>query len=274
MNKEICFIGGGNMAEAMIAGLINKEYDPNLISVIDKNQDKLTSLENNYGVKIHSSYNDVIERRDIIILAIKPQQMADLIADIKDSISNQLIVTVAAGIEVEVYEKLFAKKVAFARVIPNTPSSLGFGATGVYFNSNVLEEQKSCVNNIMKSMGIIEVVDDEAMIDIIAACASSGPAYYLQFMEHMVNAATKSGLDKEKAEHLVVQTCLGAAQIAKHSEQSISKLRENVTSKKGITAEALNVFEKSNLGGMVENAIDANINRAKEISKELSERFL
>ncbi|MGQ4001433.1 pyrroline-5-carboxylate reductase [Francisellaceae bacterium CB300] len=274
MNKKICFIGGGNMAEAMIAGLINKEYNSSLISVIDRNKDKLEALKNKYGVMTCQSYGSAIKQSDVVILAIKPQQMASLIAEIKDDIENQLIITVAAGIEVEVYEKLFAKKVALARVIPNTPSSLGFGATGIYFNVNVSEEQKDCVNAIMESMGIVEIVDDEAMLDVIAACASSGPAYYLQFMEHMVNAATKLGLDNKKAEHLVVQTCLGAAQIAKHSGQSISKLRENVTSKKGITAEALNVFEKSDLAGIVENAIVANINRAKEISKELDKNFL
>ena len=271
MDKKICFVGGGNMAEAMVAGLINEKYNTDLISVIDRNEDKLSALKSNYGVNIYQAYGDVISQSDVVILAIKPQQMANLIADIRELIDNQLIVTVAAGIEVSVYEKLFAKPISFARVIPNTPSSLGYGATGIYYNAKVTKEQQKCVVAIMQTMGIAEIVDDEAMIDVIAACAGSGPAYYLQFMEYMVNAAVKCGLDKEKAENLIAQTCLGAAQMAKHSGQSIAKLRKNVTSKKGITAEALNVFEQSDLSRIVEDAINANINRAKEISKELSD---
>ena len=274
MNKKICFIGGGNMAEAMIAGLISKKYDANLISVIDRNQDKLLALKNNYGVMTYQSYGDVVKQSDIVILAIKPQQMAGLILDIKDSISNQLIITVAAGIEVSVYEELFAKKVAFARTMPNTPAGLGYGATGVYFNDNVNASQKGITENILQTMGIVEVVSKESEIDIVAACSGSGPAYFFAFMEYMVAAATKKGLDSGQAKRLVIQTCLGASEMAQASEQSIAVLRENVTSKKGITAEALKVFEKSNLAEIVESAIEANMSRAKEISKELSRGFL
>jgi pyrroline-5-carboxylate reductase len=273
MNKKICFIGGGNMAEAMIAGLISKRYDANLIKVVDRNENKLSTLKDNYGVMTFQSYKDVISNSDVIILAIKPQQMASLIVSIKDSIDNQLIITVAAGIDVAVYEKLFAKQVAFARAMPNTPAGIGYGATGVYFNDNVGTLQKDVVVNILQAMGIVEVVDEESKINIVAACSGSGPAYFFAFMEHMVAAATKKGLDSEQAKRLVMQTSLGAAKMAQASNQSISELRKNVTSKKGITAEALSIFEKSNLAEIVENAIDANISRAIEISKELSENI-
>ena len=270
MNKRICFIGGGNMAEAMIAGLISKKYDANLISVIDRNQDKLVALKNNYNVITYQSYSDVIKQSDVIILAIKPQQMANLIVDIKDSISNQLIMTVAAGIAVKIYEKLFAKKIAFARTMPNTPAGFGYGATGVYFNTNVCASQKGIAEKILQAMGIVEVVDEEYKIDIVAACSGSGPAYFFAFMEYMVAAATRKGLDGGQAKRLVIQTCLGAAEMSQASEQSIAVLRENVTSRKGITAEALAVFEKSNLAEIIEKAVEANMGRAKEISIELS----
>ena len=274
MNKKICFIGGGNMAEAMIAGLVSKKYDASLISVIDRNQNKLSALKNNYGVMTYQLYGSVIKQSDVVILAIKPQQMAGLILDIKDNIDRQLVITVAAGIGVEIYESLFSKQVAFARAMPNTPASLGYGATGVYFNNNVSALQKNVAENILQTMGIVEVVDDEYKIDVVAACSGSGPAYFFAFMEYLVSATTKKGLDSEQVKRLVIQTCLGASKMAQASNHSIGTLRENVTSKKGITAEALDVFEKANLARIVDNAIDANIARAKEISKELGKNFV
>ena len=274
MIKSICFIGGGNMAEAMISGMVNSNYESQSICVVDRNELKRESLKSKYGIRVSVNLIEEVEKADILVLAIKPQQMSELILEIKDTVKDQLIVTVAAGIEVVVYEKLFSKPVCILRTIPNTPSSIGFGATGIYFNENVTKDHEEQVINMMSSIGIVEVVEKESMIDVIAACASSGPAYYLQFMECMVAAVVKQGLDKEKAERLVIQTCLGAAQMAKQSDKSISTLRENVTSKKGITAAALNVFEKSNLGDIVREAIDANIDRANELSKEISEKLI
>lgn len=274
MDKKICFIGGGNMAEAMIAGLVNKKYDANLVSVIDRNQDKLSALKNKYGIKTYLSYSDVVSESDVVILAIKPQQMGTLIAEIKDSIDKQLIMTVAAGIDVAVYEKLFDKQIAFVRTMPNTPAGIGYGATGVYLNNNVSLSQKDTVVNILQTMGVVEIVDEEYKINTVAACSGSGPAYFFAFMEHMVTAATKQGLDSKQAEQLVMQTCLGAAKMAQASTQSIATLRQNVTSKKGTTAEALNVFEKANLATIVEEALTANIDRSQEISKELSNTIL
>lgn len=268
---KIFFIGGGNMAEAMVAGMTVSGYKPDNIIVFDRNVDKSQHLSNKYGIKISSKINEEIRQADIIVLAVKPQGMADLIKDIKDLVTaKQIIVTVAAGIETKAYEKLFSKKIAFVRTIPNTPATLGYGATGIYFNSNVAEDKKNIIIDIMQTMGKVVVVDDEKEIDIIAAIASSGPAYYFQFMEHMVNAAVKKGLDKTKAEKLVIQTCLGAAQMALYSDKGISTLRKNITSKNGITYEALKSFEMARFGDIVDNAICANIDRSEELSKEFA----
>lgn len=274
MKKKICFIGGGNMAEAMIAGMVSASYEPQSICAVDRNESKRDLLKKKYGIRVSASLINEVEQADTVVLAIKPQQMAELILEIKDIVKNQLIVTVAAGLEVSVYEKLFSKQICFSRAIPNTPSSVGYGATGVYFNSNATASHKQEVKEMMGSMGIVEVVEDENMIDVIAACASSGPAYYLQFMEHMVEATVNQGLDKTKAERLIIQTCLGAAEMAKQSEQNISTLRKNVTSKKGITAEALGVFENADLKNITARAITANISRAKELSKEMAEKLV
>lgn len=268
---KTCYIGGGNMAAAMVAGMVANDYNPNDIVVFDKNQDKLDNLNQKYGIQVTNSLIDTVKFADILILAIKPQNMVELINEIKQYITNQqIIVTVAAGINTATYEKLIAKAVAFVRVIPNTPCSLGYGATGIYFNKNVSDNSKAVITNIMKTMGEVAVVDDENEIDIIAAIASSGPAYYFQFMEHMINAAVNNGLDKQQAEKLVVQTCLGASQMALNSDQDISTLRKNVTSKKGITYEALHTFEKFDLKNTVDKAVKANIDRAKELAKEFS----
>ena len=268
---QISFVGGGNMTEAMIAGMVNHGYDPKKISVFDRNESKTGKLVKQYGITVCNSLKDTVEGADILILAIKPQNMADLILAIRDFVTNnQTIVTVAAGIETKVYEELFGKSISFVRTIPNTPSSLGYGATGVYFNANVKDSLKKDVVEMMESMGEVAVVTDENEIDVIAAVASSGPAYYFQFMEHMVNAAVENGLDKDKAEKLVIQTCLGAAMMAKNTSEDIAILRQNVTSKKGITYEALKTFESEGLGIIVSKAIDSNMKRAKELSKELS----
>ncbi|MEY8702920.1 pyrroline-5-carboxylate reductase family protein, partial [Francisella philomiragia] len=135
---------------------------------------------------------------------------------------------------------------------------------------NISEDDRSEVICIMRTMGEVVVVDKEDEIDVIAAIASSGPAYYFQFMEHMVNAAVKRGLSKQQAEKLVAQTCLGAAQMALKSDEDMATLRKNVTSKKGITFEALCTFERFSLGEIIDNAIQANITRAQQLAQEFS----
>ncbi|MBK2026349.1 pyrroline-5-carboxylate reductase [Francisella philomiragia] len=268
---KVCFIGGGNMAAAMIAGMVNHGYDGQDVIVFDRNEDKRENLVSRYGIRSSDSLLESIAIADIIILAVKPQGMISLIRDIRDHTrDDQTIVTVAAGIKTNDYERMFAKNISFARTIPNTPSSLGYGATGIFFNKNISDDDKSEVINIMKTMGEVAVVEKEDEIDVIAAIASSGPAYYFQFMEHMVNAAVKRGLDKQQAEKLVAQTCLGAAQMALKGDEDMATLRKNVTSKKGITFEALYTFEKFDLGGIIDDAIQANITRAGQLAQEFS----
>ena len=271
MSKRVCFIGGGNMAEAMIAGMVGEYCDAKNIIVVDRNKNKRDFLVRKYGVNVVDSAADTVKSTDILVLAIKPQQMKELILDIKDNIkSKQLIITVAAGLEIEFYEKLFSKKISVARVMPNIPSSLGYGAAGVFFNKDVNDNQKKTVVDVIRTMGVVEVVKQENDINLVTACSGSGPAYYLLFMEHMINSAVSRGFTKKQAESLVVQTCLGAAQMAMNSSSDISTLRENVTSKKGVTAEALRVFEESDLGGIIDKAIEANIIRSEELANEMS----
>ena len=268
---KICFIGGGNMVAAMIAGMTSHGYKGQDIIVFDRNEYKCLNLSKKYNIEIFASLLDAVKLADILILAIKPQNMPELIKNIREVVtSRQVIVTVAAGIQTNAYERLFNKEICFARTIPNTPSSLGYGATGIYFNGNITADKKAIVIDIMQTMGIVTVVSDEKEIDIIAAIASSGPAYYFQFMEHMVNAAVKQGLDKNQAGKLVAQTCLGAAQMALNTNEDMAALRKNVTSKKGITYEALNTFEKFDFGGIVDKAIQANIARAQQLAIEFN----
>ena len=271
MSERVCFIGGGNMAEAMIAGMVGEYCDAKNIIVVDRNKNKRDLLVIKYGVNVANSAADTVKSADTLVLAIKPQQMKNLVLDIKDNIkSKQLIITVAAGLEIEFYEKLFDKNISVARVMPNIPSSLGYGAAGVFFNEDVNDNQKKTVVDIIKTMGVVEVVKQESYINLVTACSGSGPAYYLQFMEHMINSAISRGFTKKQATSLVVQTCLGAAQMAMNSSSDISTLRENVTSKKGVTAEALRVFEESDLSGIIDKAIQANIIRSEELAEEMS----
>ena len=275
MTEKICFIGGGNMAQAMIAGLVNKGFIAQNITVVDRNKSKCDFLKSRYKIKLLDNVSKAITESNILILAIKPQQMLELIASIKDDVTPEhLIITVAAGIQVFIYEKIFSKEIVLARVMPNMPSRVGYGATGIYFNKNINLKHRDIVTKIMQAIGIAVVVDKEEHIDVIAASAGSGPAYYLQFIEHLIESSIRHGLNKEQAKNLLVQTCLGTVQMILQSDKDLQTLRENVTSKKGITAEALKVFADFNLGEIVDKAIQANIDRSKELSKEFQMQLM
>jgi len=271
MHQKLCFIGGGNMASAIISGLYQDGFNTQNIIVFDRNKCKLEYLQHQFNIKVSDNIESSIQSSNTVILAIKPQQLKELAIKIKNTINKTkpLIITVIAGVMTQTYSQWFSD-VAIARVMPNTPSSVGAGASGLFFCKNVSSQQRELVEYIMRTMGIAITLDDENLIDVVAAVSGSGPAYFLAFMEAMIRTATKLNLSKKQAILLVKQTVLGTAKMSLSTKTPISILRENITSKGGTTAEALRIFDKNDLDKTINDAMLANIHRAKELANSFT----
>jgi pyrroline-5-carboxylate reductase len=271
MNFKICFIGGGNMASSMIAGVVLDGFNAKNITVYDRNKDKLQNLVNKYGINISQDLQKTVKEADMVILSVKPQQMSDIVEQISQIVINhkKFIVTVAAGLNVKFYQSRLNSLIAIARVMPNTPSSVQCGASGVYYNNNVSKVQKDQIEYILKTMGVYIVLDSESKINIVAACAGSAPAYFFKFMESIIDEAVLMGITEQQARNIVTMTMLGTAKMAISSGDKISTLRKNVTSKGGTTAEALRVFNENKLDSIIAEAMRANVKRSEEMSNEM-----
>ncbi|MFC4893171.1 pyrroline-5-carboxylate reductase [Pseudofrancisella aestuarii] len=275
MDFKVCFVGGGNMAGSMISGLVEDGFYPSNITVFDRNLDKLKKLAEVYGVSFSQNLEEMVSNNHVVVLAVKPQQMEGIVLQIKEVIkeNNNFIITVAAGISSSVYKSLFGFDVSLARVMPNTPASIRCGASGIFLNLNVSDREKEIVEYMMRTMGVIVIVDEEYKIDVVTACAGSAPAYFLLFMECVIDEARRMGLSSVQAKLLVTQTALGAAKMAMRSDDDIEVLRSKITSKGGTTAESLRVFEDKGIKNIVAKAMQANIRRSKELTEIFSSKL-
>lgn len=272
MITRIAFIGGGNMAASLVSGLRQAGWAGEAITVIDRNADKRDALAARHGVTTAAAIADWSCDVDVVVLATKPQVMADTIAELHPALGAQrpLMLSIAAGIPMAALQRWLGDEFACVRTMPNTPSQLGVGATGLYADARVSAEQRDLADRIMATAGLNVWVDDEALIDTVIATSGSGPAYFFAFMEAMIDGATRMGLPAEDARRLVLQTALGAARMAHESGDDPATLRTKVTSKGGTTAEALAHFEHGDLGTLVAGAMQAAADRAAVLSDELS----
>ncbi|MBU2709516.1 pyrroline-5-carboxylate reductase [Zooshikella harenae] len=264
----LAFIGAGNMAKSIINGLLTQGYSPNLIWATDTKVETLTSLASNLGINTSSDNNEAVKHADIVILAVKPQVMSGVLNGLSDqpSLDKTLFLSIAAGITTSSIQQHFNIELPIIRAMPNTPAMIGCGATGLYANDYVSDEQKAYCESIFNAVGITCWVDDENTLDTITAISGSGPAYFFLFMESLIDAAIQHGLSPDIAKQLVMQTAKGAALIASESDQEIATLRQNVTSPGGTTAQALSVFEQNNLRQLVNKATTAAKQRAQELN--------
>lgn len=269
---KVRFVGAGNMATSLIGGLLNRGFLPSQITASDPGGHQRQVVTEKYGVQTFDENNAHFGIPDIIILAVKPQIMKQVVLDIADSVAvtNPLVISIAAGIKIEHLEQWLTDKTAIVRTMPNTPALIGEGATGLFANVNVTKEQKHLTEGIMDSVGISHWVDEEFKIDIVTALSGSGPAYFFLFMEYMQKTAIELGLKPEVAAKLVEQTALGSAILAQRSPDDIRTLREKVTSPKGTTEAALDSFNNSNLEETIKLALTAANDRSIQLSKEFS----
>ena len=268
--STIGFIGGGNMAEALIRGIINAGvYNPRNIFVSDIQPERLTHLAKEYGVKTTDKNELAAAEADVLVLAVKPQHIIEVLYGIKNAPKeNVLIVSIAAGIKITNISAILGD-VAIVRVMPNTPALIGEGASALFANDRakpMLEKAKS----IFLAVGRIVVVGNENLMDAVTAISGSGPAYYFFLMETMMKAAVEFGLSGDIAKSLVLQTAKGAALLAVEADrrgEDLVELRKKVTSPGGTTEAALNVWADINLAAMIAAGIKQACRRSKELSK-------
>jgi pyrroline-5-carboxylate reductase len=269
-HRNITFIGAGNMARAIIAGLVAGDYPANKISVCAPSENNCNKLNQDFGVI--SSDDNIAEARkaEVVVLAVKPQLMADVCLPLQQHVDfkGKLVLSIAAGVQVARFYALLGDKLNLVRIMPNTPSLVGKGMTGLYAPEQVSQSDRDFTTELMSSVGKVCWVNDENGINSIIAVASSAPAYFFLFMEAMQQEAERLGFDSETARLLVQQAASGATALMEaNSTLPLSTLREQVTSKGGTTAEAIRIFNEQHLSEIVANAMQAAIQRAKEMEK-------
>ena len=270
MNK-IAFIGAGNMNRAIILGLINQQITPSNIMVSNPSAAKREVLAKQTGIQHCQSNSHAAEFADVIVLGVKPHLITTVCQEIANTvdISQKCFISVAAGTTLAQIQQALAGKYPVIRTMPNTPSQLGLGVSGLFASPEVSEQQKQQAEQLMKAVGIIKWLEKESDIDHIIAVSGSGPAYFFLFMEAMTEQAKQLGFSEKEARELVQQTALGAAHmVIENADTSISQLRENVTSKGGTTQAALTTFIQGGLPSLVGDAMQAAIDRAKSMAQQ------
>jgi pyrroline-5-carboxylate reductase len=272
-NKTVIgFIGAGNMAYALIKGLLNNGFDANQINISDPNEELLRNRESELKVSTYSDNASLLSNSDVIFFAVKPQVLSNVCLELKGIVkSKHLFVSIVAGIRSSDINRWLGGNFSLIRTMPNTPALFQSGVTGLFANELVDNEQKSLVSSILSSVGECFWVNEEKLIDAITAISGSGPAYFFLLMESMKQAGMALGLDEETANSLSIQTAYGASLMANKTGKDSRTLRAEVTSPNGTTQSAIESFQDQNFEGIVANATRAAYDRAREISNELGD---
>ncbi|MBT41791.1 MAG: pyrroline-5-carboxylate reductase [Idiomarina sp.] len=268
--RNIAFIGAGNMTQSIVGGMCKSGYPADKVWVSNPSAGKLEKMKAELGVNTSHDNLEIVNAADAIVLSVKPQLMADVCAHLKehvDNLSDKLIITIAAGIRMPKYKQYLGDDIKIIRVMPNTPSLVGQGMSGLVADDGVNEQDKNYVTEAFNGVGDTLWVEDEDQLDILGAVAGSGPAYFFEFMDSLAKGAVELGFDPEKARAMVQQTCLGAAQMAKESDLSLEDLLKQVTSKGGSTAKGVEVYQERDLHGISADAVKAAVNRNQEMAK-------
>ncbi|GAB3295151.1 pyrroline-5-carboxylate reductase [Pseudidiomarina andamanensis] len=267
---KIAFIGAGNMTQSIVGGMVKSGYPSDNIYVSNPSPEKLEKLKSNLNVHTSQDNQVVANAADVIVLSVKPQLMADVCAALKQQVSNlsdKLIVTIAAGIRIEKYRQYLGNDIRMIRVMPNTPSLVGKGMSGLVADDRVSEADKAFITEAFDGVGATLWVTDEDELDILGAVAGSGPAYFFEFMASLQKAATALGFDRDKARQMVQQTALGAAEMAIASDLELEELRKQVTSKGGSTAKGIEVYQAADIDDISGQAVKAAVQRNQEMAK-------
>lgn len=266
-NKTIAFIGAGNMGEALIRGLLAaKTMTPQQIIATDIRPERLEFFQKNFGIRVASENTSAVRDADIILLAVKPQQMSDVLAGFRSAMTTgKLVVTIAAGVRTSRIERELGTGVRVVRVMPNTPALVGAGAAALCKGAHATDDDIAVAETILGAVGIT-VRTEEKFLDAVTALSGSGPAYIFLVAEAMIKAGVETGLPEEVAKKLAIQTVYGASKLLVDSGEPPEALRRKVTSPGGTTEAALKVMSERKLIEIFVDAIKAAERRGRELS--------
>lgn len=264
---SVGFIGAGNMATALIEGLLARGMPASRLRASDTAPDKLEILAGK-GLVTSSNNRDIVAGSDVVVLAVKPQVLPAVLGDLRDTFTAKpcLLVSIAAGIRIDSLVTATHAAQAVVRCMPNTPALVGSGASGLFANAQTSAEQRAVATALMEAVGIVCWLESEAQLDAVTALSGSGPAYFFLLMEAMQEAGVALGLAPEVARDLCLQTALGSARLALASDVDVAELRRRVTSPGGTTEAAIRQFEAEGLRAIVARALDKAASRSRELS--------
>lgn len=267
--SRIAFLGGGNMASALIGGMLSRGCSPGDIQVVDPSVEACQRLTRDFGVRAVLAVDDAFLDSDLIMLAVKPQQMKLALSPLNGRLARQLLVSIAAGLRMKDIARWTGGHREIVRAMPNTPALIGAGVTGVFADASVGPEERDAAERVLSAVGSVVWVADENLIDAVTAVSGSGPAYVFHFIEALEAAGVSLGFDESTARTLAIETMLGAARLAAGSDEAPAVLRERVTSKGGTTAAALASMAESGVFDAIVTAVKAAEARSRELGDAL-----
>ncbi|MGP1676579.1 MAG: pyrroline-5-carboxylate reductase [Burkholderiales bacterium] len=266
---NITFMGGGNMAAALIGGLIGKGHAPSAIRVVELQTESRARLAAQFGVACVDMVAAAAPLGDAVVLAVKPQQMRAAAQALGPRLAQELVITIAAGIRLADLSRWLGGYATLVRCMPNTPALVGAGITGLYAGAAVGAEQRAMAEAILGAVGATLWVQDESLLDPVTAISGSGPAYVFYFIEALQQGAQEMGFSAKDARKLAVETFVGTAKLAAQSQEDVALLRERVTSKGGTTESALASMEADRIQNLIVRALHAANQRAHELGEQL-----
>jgi pyrroline-5-carboxylate reductase len=273
-NTKIAFIGGGNMARSLIGGLIVDGCDPENLWVSDPSAEQRQTLRGHFAVHTGTDNNEVASQVSVVVLAVKPQVLHRVAAGLAQTIQARqpLVISIVAGVREKELCAWLGGDVALVRCMPNTPALVGSGATALFGNQRVSDEQRQLAESILRAVGLTVWVSDEALLDVVTALSGSGPAYFFLVMEALEKGAVKLGLNPEIARLLTLQTAFGAAKMALESMEDAAALRALVTSPGGTTEQGIAALQDGKLENLFASALEAASHRSRQLGDLLGGR--
>tara|TARA_X000000368_G_scaffold405602_1_gene382909 strand:+ start:159 stop:974 length:816 start_codon:yes stop_codon:yes gene_type:complete len=265
IDKKVGFIGAGNMASALIAGMISAGFKPENIIASSPGKDHLELLSNKLGIKTSNDNELVFEESEVIVFAVKPNILKTVLEQYKNFSSEEmLLISIAAGFKILDIEAVVASEQRIIRAMPNTPASIGRGVTAISLNDNASIDDKQNAEDLFSCVGEVVHIQEREM-DLYTALIGSGPAYVFYLIESLLDSSSKMEMNEETRKNMISSMIAGSAKLALMSENSPAKLRENVTSPGGVTQRAIEEFEKNGVKETVIKAIEAAANKSKEL---------
>ena len=266
---RILFIGGGNMATALIGGMLQQGFKPADFRVVELSAEARARLGQEFGVATDERLGASVLTEDVVLLAVKPQSLAAVASDLRPRLGSQLVISIAAGIRVADLSRWLGGYGRIIRVMPNTPALVRAGVSGMYAAPGTTRADQDAAERILSAVGAVIRLDREELVDGITAVSGSGPAYVFYFIEALMQAAMELGFDEQQARTLAIETFSGAAKLAAGSPEPASVLRARVTSKNGTTERALKTLDAHAVKDKIVEAIHAAARRSAELGDEL-----